>query len=364
MNRKNSPLYIRTDANETIGTGHVMRCLSIAQAMRRRGTDVIFLAADSRTEGIAAEQGFSTVCLHSVWNDLEQELETLTRFLQENEAALLLVDSYYVTPRYLEALGRYTRLAYIDDLELSTYPADLLIRYAIYSEKGTGRTGSDILAGCAYAPLKQQFLELGKRGVSEPAARILVLTGGTDPYHVALRLASHVVGAEKYRRLRFDIVCGRYSQDREELCRLAAETEQILVHFQVDHMEDLMQAADLAVTAGGTTLYELCACGTPSVCYVLADNQIRNAQTFAEKGLMLYGGDVRQEGWLAQVLGQMGRLVQDRALRENMAEKMQRLVDGRGAERIAEALGRLAGQKREYDEKRDNHDSIWTSDDR
>ena len=102
-----------------------------------------------------------------------------------------------------------------------------------------------------------------------------------------------------------------------------------------------MQEADIAITAGGTTVYELCACGTPSVCYVMADNQMPNARALAREGLMLYGGDVRQGHWQEEVFVRLDRLLADAGLRKEMAAGMQRLVDGKGADRIARALWRL-----------------------
>lgn len=99
-----------------------------------------------------------------------------------------------------------------------------------------------------------------------------------------------------------------------------------------------MQAADLAVTAGGTTVYELCACGTPSVCYVLADNQLQNVQALTGAGLMLFGGDVREAGGVVGMLRQIDRLLADAFLRAEMSRRMQQLVDGKGAARIAEAI--------------------------
>lgn len=341
MERKNFTLYLRTDGNGIIGTGHIMRCLSIAEAVQRDGGRAVFLVADADSETMVKQHGFDTVCLSSRWNDLEQEMEKLRALIRREQIPVLLVDSYYVTPHYLEALGHDTKLIYIDDLDAFSYPVALLIRYAIYSKKREDRVYPASLEGCRYVPLRGQFCALPRRAVSKGAARILVLTGGTDPYHVALGVAGHVAFAEKYRDLQFDLVCGRYHPDYEKLCCLAREHSGLSVHCNVEDMAKLMQEADIAITAGGTTVYELCACGTPSVCYILADNQIQNARAMAGEGLMLYGGDVRNEGWLEELLCQLDCLLADENLREDMAANMQQLVDGKGADRIAEAIRRL-----------------------
>lgn len=346
MNEKRM-LYIRADANETIGTGHVMRCLSIAKALQDAGGDACFIAADSRTEAIVLEHGFSTICLQSVWNDLSGELDSMIRLIQEKKISLLLVDSYYATPRYLGTLRQHTRLAYVDDLEAFPCSADLLIRYALYCEETAGQEGREsqagqerqrILAGCEFAPLRKEFCDLPKRRIRKRPRRILVLTGGTDPCHVALEVARQAVKEACFGGLTFNIVCGRYNPDLTRLCSLAEMEERLLIHSNVSDLKRLMLEADIAITAGGTSVYELCACGTPSVCYILADNQIRNAEAFTGRGLMLSGGDVRCALWQGVLLEQLKRLMADWELRAKMAERMQELIDGKGAMRIAKAL--------------------------
>ncbi len=354
MERNGFTLYIRADGNERIGTGHIMRCLAIAQAIKRQGGNAVFLVAEEALEPLIGQHGFEAVCLKAQWNDLEQELEGLADLIRQEGIPVLLVDSYYVTPRYLETLGQYTKLAYIDDLGLCAYPVDLLIRYGLCTASAALKSRSArypagqsdrgcpcILEGRRYVPLQNQFSAVPRRETAGQAARILVLTGGTDPFHAALGIAEYAASAEKYRGLVFDIVCGRYNPDYERLRELAMENQQIEVHRNVTDMAGRMQEADIAITAGGTTVYELCACGTPSVCYVMADNQMPNARALAREGLMLYGGDVRQGHWQEEVFVRLDRLLADAGLRKEMAAGMQRLVDGKGADRIARALWRL-----------------------
>ena len=347
-------LYIRADGNERIGTGHIMRCLAIAEAIKRQGGNAVFLVAEEALEPLIGQHGFEAVCLKTQWDDLEQELEGLADLICQEGIPVLLVDSYYVTPRYLETLGQYTKLAYIDDLGLCAYPVDLLIRYGLCPAPADRKSRSarnpagqadrscpGILEGCRYVPLQSQFSVVPRREAAGQAARILVLTGGTDPFHAALGIAEYAASAEKYRGLMFDIVCGRYNPDYERLRELAMENQQIAVHRNVTDMAGRMQEADIAITAGGTTVYELCACGTPAVCYVMADNQMPNARALAREGLMLYGGDVRQGHWQEEVFVRLDRLLADAGLRKEMAAGMQQLVDGKGADRIARALQRL-----------------------
>ncbi len=103
-----------------------------------------------------------------------------------------------------------------------------------------------------------------------------------------------------------------------------------------------MREADLAISAGGTTLYELCACGTPSISYSVADNQFGNVRAFDREGLISCAGDIRS-GTVPEMLGKLIAAF-DRNERSARSERMRHVVDGRGADRIAEALIRLGNR--------------------
>ena len=368
-------IYIRADANPAIGVGHIMRCLPIGEDIRSQGGCVRFLTADAEAKELVESNSFEAICLNSSWNDLERELPQLISLIQENDTSVLLVDSYAVTPHYLATLRQYTKLAYIDDVNAFPYPVDLLICYALYSrpedyEPHTDKTQGHIppvggqpgarrpqlLLGSDYIPLKKDFRNLPRRTVSRYIPNILILTGGSDPCHVALQLAEQIVHAEDWRKPLFHIVRGKYNSDYDRLCFLASRAANLRIHYDVEDMRALMLQADLAITAGGTTTYELCACGTPSTCYILADNQIQNAQSLTEKGFMLFGEDVRIDEGIARIMRQLKHLAVNAALRTEMAEIMQRLVDGKGAGRIAQAILEMHGAEcfsKKEKEKRD-----------
>ena len=96
MERNGFTLYIRADGNERIGTGHIMRCLAIAEKIRALCQDVTFIVADSRSRPMIENRGFKTICLDSKWDDLDCETEKLVSVLQKDSADKLLIDSYFV----------------------------------------------------------------------------------------------------------------------------------------------------------------------------------------------------------------------------------------------------------------------------
>ena len=329
-------ILIRTDGNMQIGTGHIMRCLSLSDAFRERGGEVVFVTAESYFQKLIQSQGYSCTVLGTAYDNMEEELPTFLPPLERERPELVILDSYFVTPGYMKAIKSISKLLYIDDLNAFDYPADAVVNYAVYGPEMPYPQNKEYFLGPQYALLRKQFQGLGRRIVRERVENVLVSTGGTDQYHVALRCAEYLREHPPRENMVFHMVLGTMNQDVAELERIARELPFIKLHCQVADMCSLMLQCDMAVSAAGTTLYELCACGVPTVTYVLADNQIRNAASFEEAELMLNAGDIRGDQQFAgQLFERLDMLIKDSALRQSMSERMQAMVDGCGAERLA-----------------------------
>ena len=129
--------------------------------------------------------------------------------------------------------------------------------------------------------------------------------------------------------------------DYEEIRRLAEGRACLRIHHDVADMRSLILGSDIAIAAAGSTMYEIAACGTPMITYTMADNQKPGAKAFQETGMARSCGDLR-EGPVSCLISEAVRMAEDYPMRKQMGEQMQELVDGRGAERIAE---RLAGME-------------------
>ncbi len=331
---------IRVDMNETIATGHMMRCLSIADALRALGQQVIFIVADENAVSLLSERGYSCRVLHTKWNEMEAELPALVERL-EGDVHVLLVDSYYVTERYLSYLREYTKVCYVDDVNAFDYSVDMLICYANYYEKHDYPRrfpGTKLCLGAKYAPLRAAFEQCLEKEIAGNAQKLLLLSGGSDPYHILKRILE-LLPKEDYEEV--DVICGRMNQDYDALVATYEQMTRIHIHKQVDNMEYYMQKADIAVSAGGSTLYELCACGTPAISYAFADNQLENVRKFDADNIIDYAGDLRSDDVPERILALLGKLSTSPSLRKQRSRQMQALVDGKGARRIAEALTML-----------------------
>lgn len=337
--------YIRADANSQIATGHVMRCMSIAEALERKDYHCIFIMADHEGETLVRGR-YSTICLHSRWDHLDNETEKMEALIQERGIEKLLIDSYFVTEDYLKRIAALTRVFYIDDLDKFLYPVDTVINYSVcadsfHYEERYRQAGlkTKFLLGCEYAPLRSEFQKVSCF-LWEHVKNILITTGGTDHYNVAGRLAEDMMKSEEFADITIHIVAGAYNKNKEQLQSLSVRYKQVVLHENVTEMAKLMAFCDIAVTAGGTTTYELCACGVPSVAVALADNQLNSVKRFAEEGLLIYAGDVtrNEDEVLKTVLWHLRELIKNRERRQQLFIHMQSKKIKNGSEHIAEAL--------------------------
>lgn len=327
--------------NSTIATGHVMRCLSIAQELQNQKEDVIFFLADGQAAGLLESRGFPYVVLDSKWDDLEIELPVLKAAMKQKGISKLLVDSYYVTESYLRQLGSMAEVAYLDDLNAFDYPVHSLICYANYWEDLKYQRYYEytrFYMGPSYAPMRSAFKHCRKHKIKPVAERLLMLSGGTDRYDVYEQLLSRI-DLSQYKRI--DVICGMYDKKYEMIKHRYREHANVVVHQAVEDIEKYMQAADMAVSAGGFTLYELCACGTPAVSFSLADNQLCNVRKFHADQMIEYAGDARFDPVAEKISACLEKYrcdYKERRRSLKMQRYFSRQADGRGAERIAKAL--------------------------
>lgn len=330
-------IYIRADMNEIIATGHIMRCLSIADAAREQGKETVFITADEKPVEMLRNRGYAPIVLHTDWKNMEEELDVLIPLIQKNGISKLLVDSYQVTETYLKRLEEYTEVYYLDDLDAFEYPVSNVICYANYYSQlsyGDYQGNTKFYLGTSYMPLRKVFQKCKPKQMKEKIETIMILSGGSDNYHMIESIADLF---KESTEIQADIICGAFYPDFPGLKQKFKEYHNLHFYQNVSNLEEFMEKADLAVSAGGTTLYELSAKGTPTISYSFADNQLRNVQQFAEEGIIEYAGDVRCD----DVYDNIYRLYQEYQnpeLRKAYSEKMQKVVDGQGAARIAALL--------------------------
>ena len=350
-------ILFRADANRRIGMGHIMRCLSLADAATALFPDreIRFVLADDSVSDLIRNRGYESFILHSAYDAMEAETENWPEIKPE----MIIVDSYFVTPAYFRALRQKTeKLVYIDDLAAFPYPVDVLVNYNAYGpymdykRLYNGCDEPEYILGPVYAPLRKMFRGMEKKKQPEEIRNILISTGGSDELHIAVTLLSEISKSYTGNAV-FHFLLGALNTDKERIRNLSAGKTHIALHENVTDMRGLIERMDLAVSAAGSTLYEICACGVPLITYVQADNQIAGATAFDKLGLAVNLGDIREEGSAGDTVISGGKLrpgaaglildaVEDLGRkyekRVEIGSHMQELIDGFGADRLVKRM--------------------------
>lgn len=371
-------IYFRTDGNTEIATGHIMRCLTIARACIKNGACVTFIVSDEESRTLLRERfiipdEFAIHCLYSDYHRMYEELPALITYLDTEKdhdifnsdtitgKPWLFIDSYYATPAYFASLHPYAGIAYLDDLRSMSCDVDLVINYDTKADCTYYANAGHKLLGPKYTPLREQFMQ-PPYTVRASVKNILLSTGGTDPYGVAEHLLQKIydIPDESCHILQtydYHIVTSKANTRFGILSSMAAANPHIHIHENVSDMAALMASCDLAVSAGGTTLCELCAVGVPTVSYLMAENQRTAVETFAREGLIPFAGDIRgknssyketdstteelpalNSSAIAGILSFLTQLSDSIDMRKKSSRSMRAFLDGRGAVRIAEAM--------------------------
>ncbi|WP_299809971.1 UDP-2,4-diacetamido-2,4,6-trideoxy-beta-L-altropyranose hydrolase [uncultured Roseibium sp.] len=326
----------RVDAGATLGGGHVMRCLTLAGVFRSVGHSCIFLSSPETLEVIPKD----------MWNGFT--VRTLDGG-EMGEAAdcfdLLVIDHYGIAApdetRWRTWAGT---LLVIDDLADRPHDCDFLLdqTYGVRETDYEGLVpgGCRLLLGTEYALLRSEFAEhrlgsLVRREDPKPIRKILVSLGLTDLGGVTGRICDILKDFSFIDR--FDVVIGSKAASRERIEDLVSADDRFRIHCDVTNMADLMMTADAAIGAGGTSTWERCALGLPTVLLVLADNQFKIAEQLDAAGVVALVGDVRtvRDRDLSEAISSRLRDFQE------MARKGARgatLCDGDGATRVVSLL--------------------------
>lgn len=335
-------LLIRADADERIGSGHLMRCLSLAMEWRRRGGEAAFVSRCSnsawRHRIVAAGCSFHEVS--RAWPDAA-DLEALAT-AAGGKKPWIVVDGYHFDRPYVEAARRLGRTLTVYDYGTADgLSGDAALNQNAGAERRTLSPASDLLPllGPRFALLRPEFSTPQRERPLGPARRILISLGGSDPDGQTPKAVEALSGLGA--GVEAVVVLGAANSHEEAARKNVPPGASVRFERDVSDMRALMAWADCAVLAGGVTALEACASGLPAILMTLAENQVEPARALDAAGAAELAG----EGRLITA-GDLGaRLAALAASPERLAAMGARgrsLVDGSGARRVADALLALA----------------------
>ena len=324
-------VVIRTEGGPAIGFGQVRRCLSLAQALRRRKAEIVFLINDDaamRRE--VAALGFEAEPIATA-----RDPHATIRRCKTLRAQVVVVDSYRFSAAWFqELMGAGWRILAIDDLQERKFPEDVTV---VNCTPGAWPLAPRTfrphdLLGPAYALLRPEFAKPVTRRLNHPVERLLITIGGGDSHGLTPRLIDWTRCA--LGPIRIDVVIGPLF-DQKIVGRLNGHRDGVTCHHQPLNIRDVMLSADLAISGGGQTTYELAATGTPAIAVRLADNQTQNLKGFESAGAMVWAGDATDRRLQDKISDELKTLAQDVAERRRLGARGREMVDGRGANRVA-----------------------------
>ena len=334
-------IYFRADMNETIATGHIMRCLSIADAAREAGEESCFIVADENACALLKERRYEFRVLHSDWRNLDDEIDMMADLISKESIGVLLVDSYMAGHDYLKSLNKLCKVVYIDDLYEGAYPVSAVINYdacenrEIYMERYRD-SGTAVYYGYDYAPLRTEFSQLTHAPFNNPGEQnLLILSGGSDPEHF-IKTVLREIDINEYKKV--FAVCGRYSEDYLELAKTYMNSERVEVLQNVSNLWEYMIKTDVCISAAGNTAYELMAAGTPTILYTMSKEQEPAAKTLSKNAGIFYAGSLKEKGVYEKIKMGLVDLMKEKAVLQQESERLRAIIDGNGSARIARLL--------------------------
>jgi UDP-2,4-diacetamido-2,4,6-trideoxy-beta-L-altropyranose hydrolase len=340
----------RADASLAIGTGHVMRCATLAIHLVEAGHDVRFLCRETpgNLNNWLKGQGVAVTRLAEL-----KDAETEASDAGATKTAIgsahfdwLVVDHYSLGVRWERAVAdRADRILAIDDLgrEHDCYLLlDQNYQNPVHANyRGLASAGRTLLLGPEFALVRPEFAKLRPRSLArqrEALSRVIVFMGGSDPHNETTKALGGIALAN-LTHLSIDVVIGSSNPHRPAVEAACAQLASAELHVQTPRMADLMAAADCAIGAGGSATWERCVLGLPALVTILADNQIGVAEGVdAAGGHQLLG---RHEVLTAEDYA-MALVALDGKKLSQMSLVAADICDGQGTERVVASLSKLS----------------------
>ena len=266
-------ILIRTDASVSIGSGHVMRCLTVAEELRKRDHEVIFFMKSLPGNLIeyVKSRGFQVV-------NIFQAVD------------VCIIDHYSLDEKWEKSIRPYVKkIVVIDDLANRVHDCDVLLDQNVvpmYEQRYDSLVPEHCikLLGTKYLIMRNEFVEQRKqiKNRFHGVKNLLVFMGGTDPTHETIKVIRALQQSGKEFQ-RVDIVVGEGNPEREVIRDLCEELN-YHYHCQINYIASLMNKADFSIGAGGSTTWERCYVGLPSSSTIVAENQIESTKMASSLG--------------------------------------------------------------------------------
>lgn len=325
-------IAIRADGSSNIGMGHIMRCMAIAKEFKKRNIEVLFITKQNEiVSNILVENKLKIINITPM--NLKEEILIVKNILLKENIDTILVDSYYLSDNYLNQLSVACKLLIsIDDNNLYTNPSDIIINPNIYGPDlnyYVKNSKVKLLLGWDYIILRDEFINLSPIIINEKVKNILVTMGGTDINNYTIKVLKSINNIEAT----INVIIGSGFKCIDEIKRISEDKTNINLIYNPSNIAQVMKENDIAISAGGTTIYELASLGIPTILITQAENQKNLAEKVDKLKLMNYLGcfkEVKEEYIEKNVV----QLMKDKQSREYMSNECKNIINRNGVANI------------------------------
>lgn len=353
-------VVIRADASQTIGSGHIMRCLTLAERLRSKGADVSFICRDfhgNLAEDIKSK-GFEVYLLPRVvenqsdlnssevmwlgtdWkSDADETMAVLAKYAKTID--WIIIDHYGIDYKWQSCIRtRVHNIMAIDDIANRRHDCEILLDQNLFEYPSTRYfhlvpKGCRMLLGPHYALLRPEFSEarLNSSKRDGRVQRLIVFYGGSDPSNETL----NTLHALESLPLSIDVIVGRINPNIKKIDEFISKQKNMSLYCDVDNMAQLMIKADLAVGASGSSSWERCCVGLPMILISVAENQEDIARNLENHQCAVYLGKSSEVTKL-DILRVVQSLIKTPTKVRELSQNASQLVDGYGAERVSNIM--------------------------
>lgn len=304
-------LVIRTDSSRQIGTGHVMRCLNLADYLAAAGHAVSFICRDldGNIADLVSQRGYHVTLLpheqgdvgsdlfHAHWLETSQAIDAQQTIAACEDVAVdwVIIDHYALDAAWEAAVNQALgcKCWVIDDLVDRAHECDILLDQNYYNDGGSAyndllRDGCQRYIGPRYALLKPDFFQIKPMPAANPPQRLFIFFGGMDSTSETLK-ALRALQQSDDQLSHVDVVCGARNPDLDEITQIC-EAQGYALHINTPDMAQLIAQADIGLGAGGVNTWERCFLQLPTLVISVAENQEAIAQHCDEAGFVHYLG--------------------------------------------------------------------------
>jgi len=334
-------ISILTEYGKDIGIGHLSRCVSLWQAFKTLKAKARMLVLRDKSKN-----SMSVPFRHEIIS-LNTHPNAVLEAAQNSD--IMIIDSYTIHKEIYAQISKIVTIAaYLDDYNRMRYPQGIVINGSAYG----GRLAypapqkNNYLLGPRFVFLRREFWEKCQRRLHKELRTVLITFGGSDQYNLTIRIIE--LFNKYYPSLRKKVILGPLTENVSAVKKICKKGDVVLCNPSALQIRNSMLGSDIAISAGGQTLYELARTGTPTIAIGVSDNQRLNLQWLKHYGFLEFAGwhnDKNLEQRIVFLIKKLNSL----ALRKKKADSGKQLIDGQGALRVATHLIQLF-------KNRDHHD--------